>query len=357
MINEQVQIIKHRRNATATRIISAVLCIEQAVYGYFFALKGSELQKVYFISSIVIALLFLSTYLLPLLYKRETGVFMTIAEMIPLTIGMAIAYTRMLHTSDQFRSIPTIYIAILFGGAVVFLLSYWQSAVLYGLFIIMSILGVESGFDTDPTVPFKADFLVNGIIAWSVSAINYRGFVREQEQKRLIEAQNIQLSTLSERDGLTGLYNRRKLDQSLQKAMLSHPDPCPYTSLILFDLDNFKNVNDTYGHQRGDLVLKELASLITEELQEGELFGRWGGEEFLILSNRDGEQLSEHLRKKIESTTIASVDTITASFGVAVIAFYPSAQLLIMATDKALYKAKDLGRNRVVVASPIPNTF
>ena len=335
----------------ATRVISGVLCIEQTVYGAFFAQRGSALQKVYFLSALVVAVLFIATYLLPYFHRRETGLFLRIGEMIPLAIGMAIAYARMIYTPVVFRGIPTIYMAVLFGGAVIFLLSYYQSAILYGLCIILSIVGAESVLHTDPTIPFKADFLVNGAIAWAVSAINYGSFVREQKQKIYIENQNAQLVTLSERDSLTGLYNRRKLDQSIQKAMLSHPDPCPYTSVILFDLDYFKQVNDTYGHLRGDQVLQEFAQMITKFLKDDEIAGRWGGEEFLMLSTRDGKQVAEQLRLALQQKNLAQVGTLTASFGVATIDKYASAQLLIKAVDKALYKAKDQGRNQVVEAS------
>ena len=351
MNKEKIEIRKHRRNAMATRVISAVLCVEQGIYGSLFVKIGSMQQKIYFFSALVVGAMFLATYLLPLLYKPKTGLFLGFAEMVPLAVGMTIAYLRMIYAPEPFRSIPTIYMAVLFGGAVVFMLSYQQSAILYGLFIILSILGVESVLKTDSTIPFKADFLINGVIAWAVSAINYRAFLSQQEQKVLIEEQNAQLIHLSERDWLTGIFNRRKLDESIQKAMLSHPDPCPYTSLILFDLDFFKQINDCHGHQAGDNILKELVRLVSKQIQEDEMFGRWGGEEFMILAKRNGKQVAENIRKTVQQASFPQGVNVTASFGVCDFEEVASAQLLMKAVDKALYRAKEQGRNQVVVSS------
>lgn len=167
----------------------------------------------------------------------------------------------------------------------------------------------------------------------------------------LIEEQNAQLIHLSERDWLTGIFNRRKLDESIQKAMLSHPDPCPYTSLILFDLDFFKQINDCHGHQAGDNILKELVRLVSKQIQEDEMFGRWGGEEFMILAKRNGKQVAENIRKTVQQASFPQGVSVTASFGVCDFEEVASAQLLMKAVDKALYRAKEQGRNQVVVSS------
>lgn len=341
MINEEIAIRKHLRNIKATRIISFVLCIEQAVYGLLIAENNSELQTLYFVSAAVIGFLFVFSSVIPVLLKNKTSLVYSLLDILPLGIGMGIAYVRMISVSTSFFNIPTVYLAILYGGSVIFLLSYLQSALLYGIILCISIFSVGRIIPTDPSIPFAADFLINGAIAWAVSAVTYNRFLRTENQRLLIEVQNKQLTYISEHDWLTGLYNRRKLDRYLL-------NKDSFTSAILFDLDHFKTINDTYGHQKGDQVLKELADLAQSLVLPDEVVGRWGGEEFLILTHREGFAFAQSLREVIAAYQFAKGITITASFGVAKCNQHQSVQALISTIDQNLYTAKLQGRNRVV---------
>lgn len=148
-------------------------------------------------------------------------------------------------------------------------------------------------------------------------------------------------------DPLTGFYNRRSLDKSLHELEMY--------SIILLDIDHFKKVNDEYGHQKGDEVLKFLAGIIKTETRESDLCFRIGGEEFLlILPSTDistAESIAERLRKIIAETISPIGKATTVSMGVGNV---PETEInykeLMKWTDQALYKAKQMGRNRVVVA-------
>jgi diguanylate cyclase (GGDEF)-like protein len=166
---------------------------------------------------------------------------------------------------------------------------------------------------------------------------------------------------LSTVDPLTQLFNRFGLDQivtSLTKTALVEPiDPVPHMALILLDIDHFKVINDTYGHDVGDIVLRETAELIKKNALDNEFIGRWGGEEFLILlpatTAERARLLAEDLRQKIARNTIATPAaeiTITASFGVGECTDhdFPSA---FKRVDLALYEAKHHGRNKVTLAT------
>ena len=161
-------------------------------------------------------------------------------------------------------------------------------------------------------------------------------------------------------DGLTQALNKRKLDEELAREFaraLRHERPL---SLILFDIDHFKEVNDTFGHLCGDFVLQQIARLTSGRLRPEQVFARAGGEEFVILSpemDLDGSrELAEKLRALFEAETFSYSDVevhITCSFGVAILR--PGMQRpeeLYEAADRAMYVSKGAGRNRVSCSAP-----
>ncbi len=123
-------------------------------------------------------------------------------------------------------------------------------------------------------------------------------------------------------------------------------------SLVLFDIDHFKTINDRFGHAAGDRVLVELAGRVRAKLRESDGLGRWGGEEFLVLmphsTDEEAHQLAEKLRRLVAETPIEGVGTVTASFGVAQRRPLESAESLFRRVDGELYRAKQAGRNRVM---------
>lgn len=152
-------------------------------------------------------------------------------------------------------------------------------------------------------------------------------------------------------DHLTNIGNRRSIDTWLeQQIKRAEKQQVPF-SIIYFDIDHFKKVNDVYGHDVGDYVLKELTTVVSNMLHATDLFGRWGGEEFLIISSdehlADAVLFAEKLRQSIEVYEFAHVEHITSSFGVASYREGDSAKSIIRRADEALYNAKNSGRNNV----------
>ena len=159
-------------------------------------------------------------------------------------------------------------------------------------------------------------------------------------------------------DELTGLYNRRhfiKMAEGEVDRAIRYKHSLAY---IMFDLDRFKQVNDTYGHPAGDQVLKTVASLVRQELRDIDLLGRYGGEEFVILlpetNLRGAREVAERLRKQVARTQITIAQgkiSITISLGVSIVSpECNSLTQLIEASDKALYAAKEGGRNQTMCA-------
>ncbi|WP_338921342.1 diguanylate cyclase [Pseudomonas silesiensis] len=172
-----------------------------------------------------------------------------------------------------------------------------------------------------------------------------------------LQAANAQLQQLSRTDRLTGLYNRGYWEESLKVAYARHQRYGNATSLVMLDIDHFKQVNDTYGHQAGDKVIEQVARLIREHERETDVAGRYGGEEFgVVLSDTDkigGKVFAERLRKAVEGLEVlhnGQSIRFTISLGVADLS-QPSINYadLIAWADHALFASKKAGRNRVTV--------
>ncbi len=161
------------------------------------------------------------------------------------------------------------------------------------------------------------------------------------------------LSFISNYDPLTKLLNRRGYEIAYNTLLHSHKrDPRPF-ALLFLDIDHFKNINDTFGHDVGDLVLQKLSELLQKELRKSDIIARWGGEEFIVmLDNTDiqaAQKVAEKLRQAIDRYKDEKLPHFTVSIGVVQGDENQSLENLVKKADIALYKAKESGRNQVVV--------
>jgi len=170
----------------------------------------------------------------------------------------------------------------------------------------------------------------------------------------------VRLEELSRRDPLTGLYNRRELMDRLNFLIKVFSRNQAHLSIILIDLDNFKKANDNFGHAFGDRVLQQISREWSKLLREGDIIGRWGGDEFLvILPHADAQgarSVAERLREKVkEISEMYSPDlNISLSAGIVQVNFqreYIDLEALLEKADEALYKGKREGGDRIVIAS------
>lgn len=175
-----------------------------------------------------------------------------------------------------------------------------------------------------------------------------------------IQAANQQLHEISRTDGLTGLLNRKtwELDAEQEyKRFKRHEHP---SSLVMFDIDHFKNINDSYGHPAGDEVIRQTAAAVKSCIRDIDIAGRYGGEEFtIVLSDTDTEGalvVAERIRNKIQELTVHYEDfaiQFTVSLGVALLTQQMANRTAwIDCADKALYQAKKNGRNNSVIYTP-----
>jgi diguanylate cyclase (GGDEF)-like protein/PAS domain S-box-containing protein len=174
------------------------------------------------------------------------------------------------------------------------------------------------------------------------------GIVRDISERKKFEKL---LYRQSITDPLTNIYNRRFFMQMLEQEMERTRRYGKPFSVIMFDLDHFKSVNDRFGHAAGDMVLKSVADMIKGRIRKTDYFARWGGEEFIILlpetSVEDAAGLAEELREQLSSMTLPEVGRVTASFGVAGYRTSDTIDTILMRADSMLYEAKDAGRNCV----------
>lgn len=176
-------------------------------------------------------------------------------------------------------------------------------------------------------------------------------------QARTLELvqKNRELEVLSVTDTLTGLANRRKLDQVLDEELIRARRYGVQFAVAVMDIDYFKRVNDQHGHAAGDLVLESMARILRQCTRDADLVARMGGEEFVVVFRHSGldsgRTVAEKIRAAIESHDFSGIGRITASFGVAVFQANDSIASLMARADAAAYRAKAGGRNRVEISN------
>ncbi|WP_180953565.1 GGDEF domain-containing protein [Bacillus sp. T33-2] len=220
-----------------------------------------------------------------------------------------------------------------------------KKALIFSMFIYSGMLAVTLfAFSQHAYPQFVSRILLNFFISLCVFILAFY-FLQEIFKIYLI---NQELEKAAGTDHLTNLPNRRKIDEIL-KQQIQQSDSA--ISIIMFDIDHFKSINDNYGHDVGDSVLKQLASLITRDKNENEFLGRWGGEEFIIVVSGKINALNEaeRMRMLIESHNFEEAGSITASFGVATLQPEDGIESVINRADAALYLSKQRGRNQVHV--------
>lgn len=186
---------------------------------------------------------------------------------------------------------------------------------------------------------------------------NYRSryFYRQlQEQHQKLEQSQRKLEFLSNHDPLTNLYNRNHFDKTVQQLQRRSPHTEQAFSLVVIDIDYFKDINDTYGHSVGDVILQELAKILLHEVREHDQVTRWGGEEFVVLCQQtnatEAHALCQRITLAISKHNFDHNISLSCSFGVA--EQQPDESLLhcFERADKALYTAKQSGRNQTCLA-------
>ncbi len=176
-------------------------------------------------------------------------------------------------------------------------------------------------------------------------------FIQDVTKRNTAIKEKEKFYNIATHDYLTKIYNRQMFDDIYKREFKSYIRYKTPMSLILFDIDNFKKINDEYGHDVGDRVLKELVQVVEKNVRDSDVFARWGGEEFVILMKETtidvAYEKADHIRQAIANHTIEGVGHVTCSFGVAAPGDEKHPLAIFKNADNALYKAKENGKNRV----------
>jgi diguanylate cyclase (GGDEF)-like protein len=214
----------------------------------------------------------------------------------------------------------------------------------------LKIKGLEEGASDYVTKPFDSGELI--------ARVKVQLKIKNLQDE--LKKSNDLLRELSNTDPLTRLYNRRYLNQTLQSEMLRAKRYHEALTLVILDIDNFKSINDTYGHQNGDIILMEIAETVRKGRRCYDIAARYGGEEFILVlpgtSLEGGVTVAERVRRDVEVMSYTSPMeklSVTVSLGIST---FPSEGIededaLVRRADEALYRAKQNGRNRVEVFS------
>ncbi len=213
---------------------------------------------------------------------------------------------------------------------------------------------IEVHFDKNilyKTYYHSRDYLIS-VISISIILVMIFIFLNISLSKKLKKTIEI-VKMLSMTDELTKIFNRKKLNQSISEEINRAKRYNEKFSIIMFDIDHFKKINDTFGHDIGDEVLKNIAKIVGSQLRITDVFGRWGGEEFIIISPKtlkeEALNLAERIRKSIKDFAFPVVKNVTCSLGVTEWTTQDDEKSLLKRVDDALYEAKESGRNKVVV--------
>ena len=173
---------------------------------------------------------------------------------------------------------------------------------------------------------------------------------KEMKKRKDVEKK---LSSIAHTDELTGLSNRRKMIKTLINSITLSKRYARPLSIIFFDIDNFKKINDEHGHAIGDIILKEISELMNRNLRSSDIIGRWGGEEFIVIlpetSKENAKRTAENLREIVSNSSFSSDLIITCSFGVTTLKEDDTKKSFIQRADEAMYFVKRNGKNGVKV--------
>lgn len=357
VIHKDVKEFAYKQNA----IFIAVATIGMVIFSIFDYIEMNQFWYRFFILRGIFGIFGLAFFFI---YKQRRWNDIILIHLFYMAGVSLVAYFASLLTDAQEILIFNLNIALVACYfPAIFIIWNWKNQIIasiYFVMIYMIFFKINSSMTLNQLMVNGGTFMLFSTIAGIFlgyikgTLINYNISMEKKLIARNEELEKLskELKVLSITDKLTGLYNRLKIDEEFHSAIANFEGKRPPFSVILIDLDHFKRINDTCGHQVGDEILMQLAKLIKETIKESDFAGRWGGEEFIILcyltDMKEAVNLAEKLRQKVESYSFLKVGQLTISLGVSEYLSGDMEDTLIRRADNALYKAKESGRNMVL---------
>ena len=254
---------------------------------------------------------------------------------------------------NYYFSYASLWVLLLIPAvSIVALVPKWKTAIVIGIIntVVMATTEILVHFKEHTLLEHVEHLAVSGIVGWVLFL--FISYLRITNAKLVQELEKLALT-----DPLTKIYNRRYLNLHMERALpLAKREKSPLT-IVMLDIDYFKKINDSHGHDAGDTILKKLVKIIKKEIRESDILVRLGGEEFLIVlastSLKQGHELSERIRETVENEAFVYEKKripVTISMGIAQFNEVHDLHDFINKADQALYRAKENGRNQVIVA-------
>jgi diguanylate cyclase (GGDEF)-like protein len=292
--------------------------------------------------------------------KLNKNIFFASVIITALIWGVIYALIMLLKGEYVTQSIISLCVCGLCAGGVVAFIPHRRLSIFFNISMLMPV--TISILINGLSISLAAMIFLFSVYMILIASRGNLEYWNALENEYLLEIKSQEMERLSNTDVLTGLYNRRYFDEEFEKEWKRSERNNSILSIILFDIDHFKNVNDTFGHQAGDEYLKKTAAILTSVFKRDyDIVARYGGEEFIVLlpgiNNDHASQMAEKVMKKIESMTIDHRGkkvgaTISAGIMCCIPNFNTLPDSIISRADQALYIAKQGGRNRAVVYTP-----
>lgn len=331
-------------------LVSTILLVVEI---FLYILK----DKLYGTGNAILVFILTSVILIPIIWIVRKKID-TVPIMIPRTIQFIYCYTVLLFTGALFlitqSQIDLSYVYVTSILAISFFLSVnGHARLLLLLLSYIPMVVLLPHFQPDSQIVFVIIvnmFIINSI-AWVLGAV-LRNLKKESFiQRKLLSEKNHLLENLVKMDSMTGLFNHNAVFRKLKEEMDYADRIGCALSVIIIDIDDFKKINDTYGHQTGDNVIIKFSSMLSKMTRTIDTVGRYGGEEFMIImpgTDIEGAKiLAQKIYSKINSTTFKNNVSITLSGGISEYS-NESIEELIQITDKKLYRAKRSGKNSFI---------
>ena len=348
----------------------------QAAFVFNFLLMSFDyfLNPSLLMATVIIRGMIISTILLGLyaLWGRQRagwiqGATLVAVSMVVMIGSGALGAMGGLHLFERYLTgaLFTVATAILF-----FPIEFrWTVAGVVAAMMLYAVM-LLAGPVADPLLALGTSCFYGGVIMFFASTRNgtlrsqwksFKSKIRELRDQEALANPNAALQVTSKLDPFTGIQNRRSAQENIDRIWGDRACAKPATALLMLDIDDFKNLNDTLGHTAGDECIKGVADKISDAVRDGDIVSRHGGEEFLVVLTEttagDAFDMAERMRRSVESSLFecladAPTNRVTISIGLAVWDGDQTPQALINRADEALYEAKRSGKNRTVIAPP-----
>ena len=355
------RVVQDLKKRSTIGLIFYVLLSFIVVYADAFYIRHFSFSLIFLSANLGICLL----RLLHLIATRKTrerletlnrGFFYSCVIVTALIWGLMLAGIMLSGGEHVTQLVATVCVCGLCAGGVVAFIPHRKLAIFFNLAMLAPVIIslIASGLNLTIAVMILAYSVYMVLIAIRGN----REYWDALENEFLLEIKSLEMARLSNTDALTGLYNRRYFNSALDREWKRSGRENSKISVILFDIDHFKNINDTYGHQAGDEYLKQTAEILTSVFRrESDTVARYGGEEFIILlPGTDAEHAFRLATDTVAKISAKVLDhqgrkigtTISAGTHSTIPDFKTRPDFIIFGADKALYAAKQTGRNRVV---------